>query len=47
MIADWKEKLGIIIESEEIVRVFKQTFELAWEASEKYHREVMKKRKSS
>ena len=37
MIADWKEKLGIIIESEEIVKVFKQTFELAWEAAEKYH----------
>lgn len=36
MIADWKEKLGIIIESEEIVKVFKQTFELAWEAAEKY-----------
>lgn len=36
MIADWKEKLGIIIESEEIVKVFKQTFELAWEAAGKY-----------
>lgn len=47
MIADWKEKLGIIIESEEIVNVFKQTFELAWEASEKYHEEVMRKKKSS
>ncbi len=41
MIADWKEKLGIIIESEEIVKVFKQTFELAWEAAEKYHRKIM------
>lgn len=41
MIADWKEKLGIIIESEEIVKVFKQTFELAWEAAEKYHEEIM------
>ncbi len=40
MIADWKEKLGIIIESEEIAKVFKQTFELSWEASEKYHKEV-------
>ncbi len=38
MIADWKEKLGIIIESEEIVQVFKQTFELAWEAAEKHHK---------
>lgn len=44
MIADWKEKLGIIIESSEIATVFKQTFELAWEASEKYHQEVMKKK---
>jgi len=40
MIADWKEKLGIIIESEEISKVFKQTFELAWEAAEKYHRKI-------
>ncbi len=42
MIADWKEKLGIIIESPEIVKVFKQTFELAWEASAKYHRALMR-----
>lgn len=40
MIADWKEKIGIIIESEEIANVFKQTFELAWEAAEKYHAEI-------
>jgi len=48
MIADWKEKLGIIIESKEIVKVFKQTFELAWEAAEKYNKEIegkMKKKK--
>lgn len=44
MIADWKEKLGIIIESEEIVKVFKQTFELAWEAAEKYEDEIEKKK---
>lgn len=42
MIADWKEKLGIIIESEEIVKVFKQTFELAWEAAEKYNKQAEK-----
>jgi sugar-specific transcriptional regulator TrmB len=36
MIADWKEKLGIIIESQEITHLFKQVFELAWEAAEKY-----------
>lgn len=40
MIADWKEKLGIIIESEEIAKVFKQTFDLAWEAAEKYHKKI-------
>jgi len=42
MIADWKEKLGIIIESHEIAQVFKQTFELAWEAAEKHHNKLMK-----
>ena len=41
MIADWKEKLGIIIESKEIAAVFKQTFELAWEAAEKYHKKII------
>lgn len=40
MIADWKEKLGIIIESKEIAKVFKQTFELAWEAAEKYQKDI-------
>ncbi len=43
MIADWQEKLGIIIESPEIVKVFKQTFELAWEAAEKYHQAIRKR----
>lgn len=42
MIADWKEKLGIIIESEEIAKAFKQSFELAWEAAEKYHAKLKK-----
>ncbi|MEK7545339.1 MAG: helix-turn-helix domain-containing protein [Patescibacteria group bacterium] len=42
MIADWKGKLGIIIESAEISKVFKQTFELAWEAAEKYHKKIRK-----
>ena len=41
MIADWKEKLGIIIESAEITKVFKQSFDLAWEASEKYHKKLI------
>lgn len=30
MIASWREKLGIIIESAEIADVMKKTFELAW-----------------
>jgi sugar-specific transcriptional regulator TrmB len=45
MIADWKEKLGIIIESEEVVNVFKQTFELAWEAAKVHHKKVLKEMK--
>jgi len=45
MIADWKEKIGIIIESKEIAKVFKQTFELAWEAAEKYHKKSGKLKK--
>lgn len=45
MIADWKEKLGIIIESREITKMFKQTFELAWEAAEKYNAKVEKEMK--
>lgn len=45
MIADWDDKLGIIIESREIVKVFKQAFELAWEAAEKYHIEIKAQRK--
>lgn len=47
MIADWKEKLGIIIESAEITKVFKQTFDLAWEAAKKHHKKLEKKRKDS
>lgn len=45
MIADWKEKLGIIIQSPEIAKVFKQTFELAWEGAEKYSKKIEKKLK--
>ena len=30
MIASWKEKLGIIIESEEIADAMKKIYELAW-----------------
>lgn len=35
MIASWKEKLGIIIESTEIADAMKKTFELAWIGAEK------------
>jgi sugar-specific transcriptional regulator TrmB len=41
MIADWKGKLGIIIESKEITKVFKQSFDLAWEAAKKHHEKLM------
>ena len=30
MIASWREKLGIIIESQEIADAMKKTYELAW-----------------
>lgn len=43
MIADWKEKIGIIIESEEIAKVFKQSFDLAWEGAKRHHEKLMKK----
>jgi hypothetical protein len=43
MIANWKEKLGIIIESKEIAKVFRYSYELAWEAAGKYHDEIVKK----
>ncbi len=46
MIADWEEKLGVIIESEAIANVFKQSFELAWEAAEKHHKKIMKEGKA-
>jgi sugar-specific transcriptional regulator TrmB len=35
MIASWREKLGIIIESAEIADAMKKTFELAWIGAEK------------
>lgn len=35
MIASWREKLGIIIESQEIADAFKMLFELAWKEAEK------------
>lgn len=46
MIADWREKLGIIIESKEIAHAMKQIFELSWEAAGKYQAEKPKKKNS-
>jgi len=37
MIADWREKLGVIIESKEISHAMRQIFELSWEAAKKHH----------
>ena len=34
MIASWREKLGIIIESAEIADAMKKTYELAWIGAE-------------
>jgi len=36
MIASWKEKLGIIIESEEIADAMKKIYELSWEGAKHY-----------
>lgn len=43
MIASWKEKLGIIIESHEIADAMKKIFTLAWEGSKKYNEEIKEK----
>ncbi len=36
MIASWREKLGIIIESEEITDAMKKIYELAWQQAKKF-----------
>lgn len=36
MIASWREKLGIIIESEEIADAMKKIYELAWDRSKEF-----------
>ena len=38
MIASWREKLGIIIESGEIADAMKKIFELAWIAAKQIER---------
>ena len=40
MIASWKEKLGIIIESSEIADAMKKVFELAWAEAKRLDKEI-------
>ncbi len=40
MIASWREKLGIIIESEEIADVMKKIYELAWEEARRLNEQL-------
>src|SRR3989344_3084305 len=42
MIASWKEKLGIIIESHEIADAMKKVFELAWAEAKRLDGELRK-----
>ncbi len=42
IIASWREKLGIIIESEEIADAMKKIFELAWAEAKRLDREIKK-----
>ncbi len=41
MIASWKEKLGIIIESKEIAEAMKTIYELAWKEAKRMEKEVI------
>src|SRR5258708_26780440 len=43
MIASWREKLGIIIESAEIADAMKKVFQLAWAEAERLDREIRQK----
>ena len=40
MIASWREKLGIIIESDEIADAMKKMYELAWSRAKVLDQEV-------
>jgi len=40
MIASWREKLGVIIESAEIADAMKKIFELAWAEAKRLDKEV-------
>ncbi len=44
MIASWREKLGIIIESEEIADAMKKVFELAWGKAKELDKEIKSKK---
>jgi len=46
MIASWREKLGIIIESAEIADAMKKIYELAWNESRRLDAEIRKEAKS-
>ena len=40
MIASWREKLGIIIESEEIADAMKKIYELSWSEAKRLDKEI-------
>ena len=40
MIASWREKLGIIIESSEIADAMKKIYELAWAEAKRLDKEI-------
>ena len=42
MIASWKEKLGIVIESHEIADAMKKVFELSWAEAKRLDSELRK-----
>ena len=46
MIASWSEKLGIIIESQEITNAIKQLFELAWVEAKRLDADIIQKESS-
>ena len=42
MIASWKDKMGIIIESQEIADAMKKVYELAWAEAKRLDKEIEK-----
>jgi len=47
MIASWREKLGIIIESEEIADAMKKIYELSWAEAERLDKKLKLKKKTA